>query len=87
MPIYEYQCSMCKQIKEELNSLGTDLHSTGCLGCFNPMRRIMSAPQGVVTGSTNQPPSRQSLRVEENQEQDFSACEPVQLDSNGNQTH
>ena len=52
MPIYEFQCSLCKTIKEELCSLDTLNSSEPCLHCLSPMCRIQSACVGIVKGGT-----------------------------------
>ena len=84
MPIYEYQCSICKKIEEELNSSIQTQHSIGCLTCLQPMNRIISAPQGKVSGSTAPSRIRQAKRIEVVDNQDFGDEVECKVDDAGN---
>lgn len=57
MPIYEYQCSKCKGVIEELVGLDEDIQRDTSLSlitcCGISMNKIISATPGVVKGGAS----------------------------------
>jgi len=49
MPIYEYQCQICKAVQENVLSFSQmDTHVEKCVTCVAPMTRIVSVPARAV---------------------------------------
>lgn len=54
MPIYEYQCSECQHITEELRSFSDESLNesrSACPNCNTVMSKVVSAVHGLVKGS------------------------------------
>jgi len=50
MPIYEYQCSRCKNIFELVRKMGEDCGAV-CPKCIAPAKKIISGTSFVLKGS------------------------------------
>jgi putative FmdB family regulatory protein len=50
MPIYEYQCSRCKNVFELLHKMGEDCKAV-CSKCMAPAKKLISATNFVLKGS------------------------------------
>ena len=50
MPIYEYQCSRCKNVFELLHKMGEDCEAV-CPKCMAPAKKMISATNFVLKGS------------------------------------
>ena len=50
MPIYEYQCSRCKNVFELLHKMGEDCKAV-CPKCMAPAKKLISATNFVLKGS------------------------------------
>ena len=50
MPIYEYQCSRCKNLFELFLKMGEDCEAV-CPKCMAPARKLISAASFVLKGS------------------------------------
>jgi len=50
MPIYEYQCSRCKNLFELFLKMGEDCEAV-CPKCMAPARKMISAASFVLKGS------------------------------------
>lgn len=50
MPIYEFKCSVCGEVQEELRKIDEREESAYCKVCFNESVRIPTAPAGINGG-------------------------------------
>jgi putative FmdB family regulatory protein len=50
MPIYEYECSRCKEIFEIFHKIDEDC-KVACPKCLSPARKLISATNFVLKGS------------------------------------
>jgi len=50
MPIYEYQCSRCKNVFELLHKMDEDCKAV-CPKCMAPARKLISATNFVLKGT------------------------------------
>ena len=50
MPIYEYQCSRCKNVFELLHKMGEDCEAV-CPKCLGPAKKMISATNFVLKGA------------------------------------
>ncbi len=50
MPIYEYQCSRCKNVFELFHKMGEDCEAV-CPKCMVPAKKLISATNFVLKGS------------------------------------
>ena len=61
MPIYEYECSQCKEIFEIFHKIDEDCKVV-CPKCLGPARKLISATNFILKGSgfyVNDYPSKQ----------------------------
>jgi len=61
MPIYEYECSQCKEIFEIFHKIDEDC-KVACPKCLGPARKLISATNFILKGSgfyVNDYPSKQ----------------------------
>lgn len=52
MPIYEYECTVCDKVYDELRSMKDRNVSGACPVCAHEANRILSAPAGIDGGFT-----------------------------------
>ena len=50
MPIYEYQCSRCRNVFELFHKMGEDCQAV-CPKCMAPAKKLISATHFVLKGS------------------------------------
>lgn len=50
MPIYEYECSKCKEVFEILHKIDEDC-KVACPKCLEPARKLISASNFVLKGA------------------------------------
>lgn len=51
MPLYDYKCTVCESIHEEMRTIADRHEDAYCPECFNPAMLAVSAPAGINGGS------------------------------------
>lgn len=51
MPVFEYECSGCHHITEEIHSISENVRETVCEKCNSPAFRIISLSSFQLVGS------------------------------------
>lgn len=53
MPVYEYRCTSCREITEEVHSSQSFPKTTACIFCKQEAYKIISLPQRPIVDNTD----------------------------------
>lgn len=53
MPVYEYRCTSCREITEEVHSSQSFPKTTSCVFCKSEAYKIISLPQRPIVDNTD----------------------------------